>query len=516
MLKLSDLTRPIIGAPMAGGPTTPQLVAAVGEAGGFGMLAAGYLDADQLRERLRQVRLLTDRDFGVNLFVPGSEPSAKEHPGWDAYRDALGPVAERLGVDLPSEPRWHDDHYSDKLAVIRDNPPAVVSFTFGLPAPAVVDWLHSQGTACWVTVTSPSEAAAATARGADALCVQGPEAGGHRGTFDGVDPAETPLPQLLGAVKTVTDLPLAAAGGVRHHQDVAALLRSGADAVQVGTALLGAFEAGTKAAHLEHLRSNPDRGTVVTRAFTGRPARAMANDFTARHADPPALYPQLHYLTAPLRAAAAACGDTESLNLWAGTGYAAIRCAPAAQIVEMLSPPASPEPRGTSDPSSRDTGRARPSVGAPGWVGGIDGVGGPDGRPDAVTLGVVGLGRRGLAILDQFVAEVRSEPELEFSLAAFHHGEALSDRAAQNTHDAAMARFLRQAPPNLAVKVYRADVARVAERDGIYDVHFDDLLVPCSRVVFCDPPSGYRWPLHRCPEQPAESWEEAPVLAPMG
>jgi hypothetical protein len=390
-------------------------------------------------------------------------------------------------------------------------------FAFGLPSPAVIDWLHGHDTACWITVTSLDEAIAAAARGADALCVQGPGAGGHQTSFaPAAGPAEMPLERLLRTIKTATGLPLIAAGGVRHHQDVTALLQAGADAVQVGTVLMGAFEAGTKAAHLTYLRSNPPGGTVATGVFGEWPAQALVSDLTARYDRNPGLHREARYLRLPLDGSGAG-GDSGSLRLWAGTGYAAIRCAPAAQLVELLSPdtPYVTDERALAD-GIGGLGKMEPGqkAGDPGWLGGIDGLGGPLGRPGAVTLGIIGLGRRGLALLDRFAALVRAQPGAEFSLAVFDHTTTSRDRSCRNTEDAAVTRFLRTAPPNLSVRFYRANVSQVSEQDGLYHIHFDDLRVPCSRVIFCDAPDGCRWPSRHWPERPGQNWEQALLLAP--
>ena len=192
-----------------------------------------------------------------------------------------------------------------------------------------------------VTVTSADEARLAAEHGADSLVVQGTEAGGHQGTFGNAEPNRTPLLDALAAVRAVVDLPLVATGGIMTAADARAVLDAGAHAVQIGTALLCTPEAGTSAVHRAALLDARYPGTVVTRAFTGRWARGLANRFTVEHPDAPAGYPQVHHLTRPLRAAAAKAGDSDVPNLWAGTEWRAVRAEPAAEVVRRIGASAS-------------------------------------------------------------------------------------------------------------------------------------------------------------------------------
>ncbi|MFJ9772102.1 nitronate monooxygenase [Kitasatospora sp. NPDC101157] len=332
-VRLDELAVPVIGAPMAGGPSTPELAAAVNRAGGLGFLAAGYRSAEGMAEQIAALRKSTDRPYGVNLFVPGppGDPEAVA-----AYRERLWPEAERWGVVLPEEIGPDRDDWEAKLALLLADPVPVVSYTFGLPTAEEAAALRAAGTTQVGTVTTPEEARAAQSVGMDALCVQGPEAGGHRGTHRAADPpGELPLLELLAAVRAVTPLPLVAAGGLGDGAAVAAALRAGAVAVQLGTALLRSDESGASAAHRAALTELPE--TVVTRAFTGRPARGLRNAFIDRHGPyaPPA-YPEVHHLTAPLRAAAARRADTTAMHLWAGTAHRLARTGPAEDIVAEL------------------------------------------------------------------------------------------------------------------------------------------------------------------------------------
>jgi nitronate monooxygenase len=212
----------------------------------------------------------------------------------------------------------------------------VVSFTFGCPTDVVIDVLHAAGCAVWVTVTTAGEARHAASVGADALVVQGVEAGGHRGSFDDDAPGEIGLLALLQLVRAAVDLPLVATGGLATGRAVAAVLAAGAAAAALGSAFMLAPEAATSAPHAGALRGSGS--TALTRAFTGRLGRGIANRFMGEHDDgAPRAYPDVHYVTAPLRAAAREQGDAETINLWAGQAYELATEEPAAEIVRRLS-----------------------------------------------------------------------------------------------------------------------------------------------------------------------------------
>ena len=336
LLELLGSELPVVAAPMAGGPTVPALVIAAAEAGSAGFLAAGYKTADALAAEITEVRAATDR-FGVNLFSPNPVPV---DPGaYAAYRELLLPLAERYAVELPAEPVEDDDHWAAKVDVLEASPPAVVSFTFGLPDAGSLARLERAGCLCLQTVTDPGEARLAVEAGMDALVVQSPDAGGHSGTFTPERPVpRTPLPDLVRAVRAVTDLPVIAAGGVGGSADVRAALDAGAQAVAVGTLLLLADEAGTNPAHRAGL-SGGDRGPqLTTAAFSGRPAGGLMNAFLAAYdRKGPLGYPALHHLTSPIRRAAAAAANPEHVNLWAGTGYRNAKPRPAGEILRDLS-----------------------------------------------------------------------------------------------------------------------------------------------------------------------------------
>lgn len=334
---LAGLAVPVVCAPMAGGPSTPALATAVSRAGGLGFVAGAGLDVDRLAAQIETVR--AERvPFGVNLFLP-TEPSDADLTEHLAILDRW---AAELGVTR-GEPTWDDDGWAAKLAWLVAHPVPVVSFTFGCPAAADVSALQEAGTEVWVTVTSVDEARRGAAAGADALVVQGPEAGGHRGTFTNVDHADDPgLLELLDRVVRecagVSGGPsLVAAGGLMTATDVAGVLAAGAAAAQLGTAFLRTPEAGTGALHRAALGT--DRPTVVTRAISGRPARGIRTVFLEEATDAaPAAYPQLQAAIAPVRRAGVAAGDERVLSMWAGVGHAQAQERPAAEVVAALDP----------------------------------------------------------------------------------------------------------------------------------------------------------------------------------
>ena len=332
---LQDLAVPVLGAPMAGGPSTPALAAAVSNAGGLGFVAAGYLSADAFADVIAGARSLTSAPIGVNIFVP--QPSVATPEALDRYRDLLAPLAEHYGAEV-GQPKADDDAWQAKLDVVADTAPEVASFTFGCPNAEVLGRLRDRGVLTAVTVTNLDEAAVAVAAGADALVVQGPEAGGHRGTFDPVAlPGDEPLDGLLAAITAAYDLPVIAAGGLAGAADVRRVLDGGAVAAQAGTAFLLADEAGTNGAHRAALTDENFTETVVTRAFSGRYARGLANGFTARYDDvAPLGYPEVNQMTGPLRRAAVAAGDPNGTNLWAGTSWRQTGGGSAGDIVAAL------------------------------------------------------------------------------------------------------------------------------------------------------------------------------------
>ena len=328
------LDHPIIQAPLAGGPSTPELAAAVSAAGGLGFVAAGYKSPEGLAADIARTREMSSAPVGVNLFLLAETPV--DLGALAAYAKAIEHEARRHHVGL-GEPDFDDDAFDAKLEIVCRQRPPIVSFTFGCPAPELVERLHELDIAVWVTVTDVDEARLATEAGADALVVQGVEAGGHRGCFEDADGrGEVALLPLLRLVARASELPLIASGGIADGSGVAAVLAAGARAAQIGTAFMRCPEAATSAAHRDAL--SVPTPTALTRAFSGRRARGIVNAFMRDH-DEQALpaYPHVNQLTAPLRAAAREAGDADAINLWAGQAHALAEDRPAGELVRRWS-----------------------------------------------------------------------------------------------------------------------------------------------------------------------------------
>ncbi|MFJ8856856.1 nitronate monooxygenase [Streptomyces sp. NPDC102451] len=338
-LALTDLCRyPIVQAPMAGGASRPELAAAVTEAGGIGFLAAGYKTADGMYNEVEQVRRLTGGPFGVNLFMP--QPQVADPGAVEIYSNQLAGEAAWYETPLGDPDSSGDDGYEAKVAILLEDPVPLVSFTFGCPTREVLAAFAAVGTSTVVTVTSPQEARNARWAGADALCVQGTEAGGHQSTHRD-DPqgglAATGLLPLITEVRESVQLPVIAAGGLMRGSQITAVLAAGADAAQLGTAFLPCPESGAHPLHKQALTNPLFVTTALTRAFSGRPARGLVNRFVREHGPyAPAAYPQVHQLTSGLRRAAAKAGDAQGMALWAGQGHRMARELPAGELVSLL------------------------------------------------------------------------------------------------------------------------------------------------------------------------------------
>lgn len=328
---------PVIQGPMAGGACTPQLVAAVSNAGALGSLPCSLLSPQTITEQVAQIRSLTTRPFLLNFFVQG-----KPAPGAAEVENAvelLRPVWESLGWDtLPLPNKWCED-FAAQFETLLTLRPAAVSFTFGILEAVQVERLHRAGILVIGTVTTVEEALAWQAIGADAVVASGIEAGGHRGTFIGrQEDATLPARDLWPAVVATVNIPVIAAGGIMTGADIKEALALGARAVQMGTAFLVTDEAALHPAYKARLLSG-EGSTRLTRSFSGRYARGIENGFMRQMAAieaqvPP--YPIQNALTGPIRAAAAKSGDTELMSMWAGAGFTRARPMPAARLIELL------------------------------------------------------------------------------------------------------------------------------------------------------------------------------------
>jgi nitronate monooxygenase len=335
MLAQFEMSIPLVAAPMSGGPTTPAMVAAATQAGGLGFLAAGYKTVEAVEAEIKSIRA-EGIPFGINLFAPN--PLPVDADSYRAYAAIIQREADQFGLALPSEPIEDTDTFDEKIALLLDAPVPIVSFTFGIPPRGVIAALQQANSVVVQTVTTPAEARQAHDAGVDMLAVQASVAGGHSGTLSPLRPL-TPVP-IVDLVKQVTaavPLPVLAAGGLATPSAVADVIRAGAVAAAVGTVLLRATESGASATHQAALADPARTETVLTHAFTGRPARGLRNAFIDAHeAEAPFGYPAVHYLTSPLRKAAAAAGKPDYVHLWAGTGYRHATAEPTSDILRRL------------------------------------------------------------------------------------------------------------------------------------------------------------------------------------
>jgi nitronate monooxygenase len=326
---------------MAGGPGTPELAAAVSNAGGLGSLGAAYWSPAEIVESIRRTRALTTRPFAVNLFAGGYVAEVNADPA--PMLQLLSGIHETLGLPPPVIPALPPDPFREQLEAVLEARPAVFSFTFGIPGREVFALLRSHGIATLGTATTAAEARLLMEAGVDAVVAQGAEAGSHRGTF--AVPFEAAMVPTLDLVQEIAAFaPVIACGGIMDGRDLASMLAHGAMAAQLGTAFLTCPESGASPAYKRALlRAASDRAagdaTVITRAFSGRPARGLANAFTGLLAGNESAilpYPLQNALTRPMRAAAAAQGNPEFLSLWAGQGTARSREMPAGELVARL------------------------------------------------------------------------------------------------------------------------------------------------------------------------------------
>ena len=337
LLQMLGCEQPVIQAPMAGGADTPELVAAVGNAGGYGFIGAAYLTPEQIVDSAQRVRALTSRQFGINLFAPLPAPAEQN---LDAAIARLAPYYAELGLPPPAAPQVPADPFDAQLAAALESAASTISFTFGLLPKAAVTAIRARGLRLIGTATTVAEAIALRDSGVDAIVAQGSEAGGHRGTFLG-DFADAQIgtlalvPQIVDAVS----VPVIASGGIMDGRGIAAALALGAGAVQLGTAFLTCSEAGVAEVYKDAILRSPETATRITRAFSGRPARGIVNRFMIgidADAEAIAPFPVQNVMTRPLRRAAAKQGRAEFLSLWAGQGVRLARRQSAAELIERL------------------------------------------------------------------------------------------------------------------------------------------------------------------------------------
>lgn len=317
-----DIKYPIFQAPMAGGMTTPQLISGVSNCGGLGNMGAGYMSSDEIRNDIKRIRNLTDKPFGVNLFVPDSEASADAEE-ISSMEDVLAGYSSELGMkEKPSLPeKDYAALYRKQLDVLMEEQVPVCSFTFGIPESAIISELKKQGTIIIGTATNVKEAVEWEEAGADVIIAQGVEAGGHRGTFGSEESGLIGSMALIPQVADAVSCPVAAAGGIMDSRGIAAAMMLGAAGAQLGTAFLTCRESGAHSLYKHALLNAREDQTAVTKAFSGKLARGIRNRFMEEMKGLQTLpYPLQNDMTAPIRKQAAKLEQPEFMSLWAGQG----------------------------------------------------------------------------------------------------------------------------------------------------------------------------------------------------
>lgn len=337
-LKKIGIKIPIVQAPMGGGLTTPELIAAVSNAGALGSLAAAYLNPDQILDEVRRIRALTDKPLNINLFAGGYKPETVPDPR--PMLSLLAQVHKTLGLPAPVLPSLPPDPFPNQFDAVLEARPEIFSFTFGIPSSDAMKRLHRQGILILGTATAVEEAKHLEKAGVAAIVAQGAEAGAHRGTFLGsFESSMIPTLDLVRAILPEVSLPVIASGGMMDGRDIARAFALGASAAQLGTAFLPCPEAGTPDAYRRALLSARTDTTVITRAFSGRPARGLRNtfiDMLQGKEDSILPFPLQNTLTRSMRSAAAKTGNAGFLSLWAGQGVTRARSLPAAELIARL------------------------------------------------------------------------------------------------------------------------------------------------------------------------------------
>jgi nitronate monooxygenase len=338
LLRRLGIEHPILLAPMAGSGGTPELAAAVSNAGGLGAWGGAYAKPDDIAASIRKIRQLTARPFNINLFAGGHVTDHRIDP--QPMLEIVAQVHTELGLPAPSLPPLAENPFAAQLDVVLAERPPVFSFTFGIPSVAEMAALKQRDIIVIGTATTAAEARVLAQLGVDAIVAQGAEAGAHRGTFAAsFEESMVPLARLIRDIRADITVPVIASGGIMDARDVAGCLKEGAAAVQLGTAFLPCPESGAPPVHKQALLAAKKDTTVITRAFSGRPARGLSNRFIAtvagkEHTILP--FRQQNDLTRPMRNAAGLKGIADLISLWAGQGVARSRAMPAADLVAAL------------------------------------------------------------------------------------------------------------------------------------------------------------------------------------
>lgn len=338
LLQRLGIENPIIQAPMAGGPSTPELAAAVSNAGGLGSLGGAYSAPEQILQEIQRTRALTSKPFSVNLFCGGYDAQANADAA--PMLALLAEIHQELRLPAPALPKLPPDPFPSQLDAVIEGRAPVFSFTFGIPQRDAMARLKARDIAIIGTATTVEEARLLEAAGVDAIAAQGAEAGAHRGTFArSFEESMVPTLELVRGIAAACAVPVIASGGIMDGKDIANALAAGASAVQLGTAFVACPESGASATYKRALLAAREDTTEITRAFSGRPARGLRNSFMAMLKDRKNTilpFPLQNALTRAMRTAAAKQGKSDYLSLWAGTGVARIRSMPAAELVQRL------------------------------------------------------------------------------------------------------------------------------------------------------------------------------------
>jgi nitronate monooxygenase len=333
---------PIIQGPFGRGGSTALLTATVSNAGGLGSFGANELAPEDILKVAAEIRKLTGKPFGMNLWVSTFDPGGDslDQETYDRVVEILAPYYRELGVVPPPRPSGVARNFDDQVAALLEAGPAVFSFVFGIPSPEILRTCRKKGIITAGGAATVDEAAALEEAGVDLVVASGFESGGHRVTF--LKPADESLVGTFALVPQIADrvkMSVIAAGGIADGRGIVAALTLGADAVQIGTAFLACEESGASDLHRELLFRAEARDTGLSRAFTGRYARGLYNRFAAEmksHEPQLARYPAQNWIVAPLRAAALAQKRTDLVGLWAGQAAPLVRHRKAGDLFAAL------------------------------------------------------------------------------------------------------------------------------------------------------------------------------------
>jgi len=336
--ELLKTTLPIIQAPMAGGATTPELIATVSNKGGLGSLAAGYMMPDDIRLTIRKIKTLTNKPFSVNLFIP--EKHHADDNQMDQAKNAVQLSCPELNFSIPSIKPPYTPPFEDQMNIILEEKIPILSFTFGILSDDWIEILRKKGIKLIGTATSLAEAKCLDESGIDAIVAQGSEAGGHRGTFIGnAENALMNLSSLISALVNGVNIPIIAAGGIVDAKGIIGALTLGASAVQMGTAFLCCPESGIHPLYKKLLLSLSHDNTTLTRAFSGKLARGIKNKFITRmesYKNNILDYPIQNALTNTMRKEAIKQNNTDFMSMWAGQSAYLCKELFAEKLIEQL------------------------------------------------------------------------------------------------------------------------------------------------------------------------------------